>query len=185
MARRLVADLDARSPCLLSACSLKRPNDQAERPASSRSARACCSAAGRSALTRCTWTTSASTAASIPRSEVSITGKFKASACPRRYAAQQSIREFESSGCLRGPTSRAWRTPGAQSSKTIRTRAVRVPSTALRTNDGRVWPSRTYTSAPSGSAAKRLSHSLVVTACQPSGPPEPRSSADGTPTASK
>jgi hypothetical protein len=150
-----------------------------------RSAQACCSAAARSALTCCTYGTSASTAASIPRSVVSITGKFNASACPRRYAAQLSIREFESSGCPRGPASRAWRTGGAQSSRTIRDRAVWVSSIALRTNDGRVWPSRTYTSAPSGSAAKRSIQALVVTACQPSRPPEPRYSADGTPTASK
>ena len=144
-------------------------------------------AAARSARICRIWTTSASTAASIARSVVSIIGKFNASASPRRYAAQQSIREFESSGCPRGPASRAWRTGGAQSSRTTRTRAVRVRSPALRTNDGRVWPSRTYTSAPSGSAAKRSIHSCVVTACHRSGPPKSRyiASADGTPTASK
>jgi hypothetical protein len=165
----------------------KSHSAESDAPDSHRSRRSTCSAAARAALTISTWTTSASAAASISRAVVSITGRFNASACPRRYAAQQSIRELERSGCPRGPVRRAWRTGEAQSSRTTRTNAVRIRAAAAWTNDGRVWPSRMYTSAPSGSPAKRSIHSWVVAACHRSGPLRSRhmASAEGTPTASK
>jgi hypothetical protein len=94
--------------------------------------------------------------------DVSMIGSRRASACPRRYAAQLFILGLASSGWSRRVRRRC-RVAESQSSRTVSQRAIRTRSTSSAMHEGVVCPSST--ASVSDAAANFSIQARVALAC--------------------